>query len=302
MKTILIAGGTGFIGQFLEKYFSNKGYIVKILSRNPKRENEILWDAKTLNASWVSHLENIEVLINLSGKSINCKFTDANKKAIKDSRVITTQLLGEAINSCNNPPKIWMNSSTTSIYKASYTEEMTEDNTDFGNDFEAMVGKVWENAFYKIKNVKTRKIVLRTSIVFGKNDGAFVPLKKLTKFGLGGKQGNGKQMVSWIHETDFARAVEFLILNQNTTGAFNLCVPKPTDNATMMQDFRKIIGIPFGIPSPKLVLKIGSAFINTEPELILNSRNVIPKKLLKNGFQFKYPTITTAVKNLIKNT
>ncbi|MBU2939337.1 TIGR01777 family oxidoreductase [Lacinutrix sp. C3R15] len=299
MKTILIAGGTGFIGKTLEKHFSKKGFYVKILSRNPKRDNEILWDAKTLEGSWVSHLENLDVLINLTGKTINCRFTDANKKAIKESRVIATELLGKAIDSCKNPPKLWMNSSTTSIYKEAFTEEQTEDSTVFGNDFEAEVATVWEKAFYKTKNPKTRKIVIRTSIVFGNDDGAFVPLKKLTQFGLGGKQGNGKQMVSWIHETDFARAVDFLIHKEDTKGAFNFCVPKPTDNATMMKDFRKAMQVPVGIPSPKFILKIGAFFMQTEPELILNSRNVVPKKLLENGFKFQFPTIKAAVKDLI---
>lgn len=300
MKTILIAGGTGFIGQTLEKYFSNKGYMVKILSRNPKRENEILWDAKTINDTWVSHLENLDVLINLTGKTINCRFTDANKKAIKQSRIIATELLGKAIDTCKNPPKLWMNSSTTSIYKEAFTEERTEKSTVFGNDFEAEVATVWEKAFYKTKNPKTRKIVIRTSIVFGENDGAFVPLKKLTQFGLGGKQGSGKQIVSWIHKTDFARAVDFLIHKEDANGAFNFCVPKPTDNASMMRDFRKVMHVPIGIPSPKFILKIGAYFMKTEPELILSSRNVVPKKLLQSGFTFKFPTITTAIKDLIE--
>ena len=299
MKTILIAGGTGFIGQTLEKHFISKGASVKILSRNPKRENEIYWNAKTMEDSWVSHLENLDVLINLTGKTINCRFTDANKKAIKESRVVSTKLLGQVIDACKNPPKIWMNSSTTSIYKESFTTEMTEDSTEFGNDFESEVARVWEKAFYAAENTKTRKIVLRTSIVLGNDEGAFVPLKKLTQFGLGGKQGSGKQKVSWIHESDFARAVDFLIHKEDAKGPFNFCVPKPTDNTTMMKDFRKVLRVPIGIPSPKFILEIGALFMQTEPELILNSRNVIPKKLLESGFTFQFPTISLAVKDLI---
>ena len=300
MKTILIAGGTGFIGQTLETYFTSKGYSVNLLSRNPKRANEIYWDAKTMEDTWVSYLENLDVLINLTGKTINCRFTDANKKAIKESRVVSTQLLGQAIDACENPPKIWMNSSTTSIYKEAFTEERTEDSTEFGTDFESEVATVWEKAFYKTENPKTRKIILRTSLVLGNNEGAFVPLKKLTQFGLGGKQGSGKQKVSWIHQTDFARAVDFLIHKESAKGAFNFCVPKPTDNATMMADFRKALGVPIGIPSPKFILEIGALFMQTEPELILNSRNVVPKKLLESGFTFHFPTITSAIKNLIE--
>lgn len=300
MKTILIAGGTGFIGQTLEKHFTSKGYSVNILSRKPKRDNEIYWDARTMEDTWVSHLEHLDVLINLTGKTINCRFTDANKKAIKESRIVSTQLLGHAIDSCKNPPKIWMNSSTTSIYKEAFTEERTEDSTEFGTDFESEVATVWEKAFYKTENPKTRKIILRTSLVLGNDEGAFVPLKKLTQFGLGGKQGSGKQKVSWIHQTDFARAVDFLIDKESAKGAFNFCVPEPTDNATMMADFRKVLGVPIGIPSPKFILEIGALFMQTEPELILNSRNVLPKKLLESGFTFHFPTITSAIKNLIE--
>ncbi|MDX1278773.1 TIGR01777 family oxidoreductase [Oceanihabitans sediminis] len=299
MKTILIAGGTGFIGQTLEKYFTNKGHQVKILSRHPSRENEIYWNAKDLEDSWVSHLENLDVLINLTGKNINCKFTEKNKELITKSRIDSTKILGKAIDTCQNPPKLWMNSSTTSLYKDSFDTEMSEENHEIGNDFEKEVAEVWEEAFYASENPKTRKIIIRTSLVFGKGDGAFVPLKKLTQFGLGGKQGSGKQKVSWIHQTDFARAIEFLMNKEDASGPFNFCVPNPISNNYMMEAFRKAIGIPFGLPSPEFILKIGAYFIQTEPELILKSRNVIPKKLLDSGFEFQYSTIEAALKDLI---
>ena len=229
MKIIIIAGGTGFLGNLLESYFSKKGYQIKILSRKPKKENHIYWDAQTLD-NWTKELENAEALINLTGKTINSRFTDKNIQLIKDSRVASTIVLGEAINLCENPPKIWMNSSTTSIYKESYDVFMSEEKNEIGNDFEQKVATVWENAFHKTANPKTRKIILRTSIVLGENGGAFPTLKKLTKFGLGGKQGNGKQKVSWIHEYDFIKVVEFLLNKENLSGAFNLCVPKPIEN------------------------------------------------------------------------
>lgn len=300
MKTILIAGGTGFIGQFLESYFKNKGYHVKVLSRNPKRENEILWNTKTIEDSWVTHLEDLDVLINLTGKSINCRFTKKNKELITTSRVDSTNILGRAIDSCKNPPKIWMNASTTSIYKESFESIMSEENHDIGNDFENKVASLWEKAFHETVNAKTRKIILRTSIVFGKDEGAFIPLKKLTQFGLGGKQGSGKQKVSWIHEKDFANAVNFLIEKEDAIGAYNFCAPKPTDNNTLMKTFRKLLKIPFGIPHPKLMLEIGAFFMQTETELILKSRNVIPKKLLDSGFTFQFPTIESALKDLLE--
>jgi len=299
MKKILIAGGTGFIGQVLESFFINNGHHVKILSRNPKRENEIYWNAKDLNDSWVSELEHLDVLINLTGKNINCRFTDKNKQLITNSRVDSTLALGKAINLCANPPKVWMNSSTTSIYEESFDTEMTEDNYKLGHDFENEVATLWEAAFYKHENPKTRKIIVRTSLVLGQEDGAFVPLKKLAQFGMGGKSGSGKQVVSWMHKEDFARAIDFLIENKNAKGAFNFCAPNPISNTVLMKTFRKVIGIPFGIPSPKFILEIGAFFMQTESDLILKSRNVIPKNLLNMGFKFKYDTIETALKDLV---
>lgn len=297
MKTLIIAGGSGFLGQVLESYFTKKGYKVIILTRQPKKENDVYWNAKDLG-KWTTVLENSDVLINLTGKSVDCKYNEKNKKLIYDSRINSTNILGLAINLCNNPPKIWMNASTATIYRDSYDKEMSEKNGEIGNDFSMNIAKAWEKAFYEITNPKTRKIALRTSIVLGKNGGAFKPLKVLTQLGLGGKQGHGKQKVSWIHELDFARAVEFLINNKSLNGNFNLCVPKPTDNKTLMRSLQKSLGIPFGISQPKALLDLGAKVIGTEIELILKSRNVIPKRLLNKGFYFEFTEIDLATKNL----
>lgn len=298
MKTIIIAGGSGFLGQVLENHFSKKSYHIKILTRNPIKENQILWDAKTIG-NWVSELENSEAIINLTGKSVDCRYTEQNKKLIYDSRIDATKIIGKAINLCESPPKVWFNSSTATIYEHSLNKEMTEENGVTGDDFSMNIAKSWEKASYEIENPKTRKIVLRTSIVLGKKGGAFIPLKNLTKFGLGGKQGLGNQKVSWIHETDFARAIEFILTHGNIEGAFNLSVPKPTDNKTLMKTFRKEMKIPFGIPHPKWILEIGAKIIGTETELLLKSRNVIPERLEQAGFKFKYSSLNKAISNLI---
>ncbi|RZN82615.1 MAG: TIGR01777 family protein [Winogradskyella sp.] len=297
MKTIIIAGGTGFLGQVLEIYFENKGYEVKILTRKPNKENHIHWDGKNLR-KWKNALENAEVLINLAGKSVDCRYTEANKKLIYDSRIDSTNVLGLAINLCDNPPKYWLNSSTSTIYEGSYTKEMTEENGDIGDDFSMNIAKYWEEAFYSITNPKTKKVILRTSIVLGKNGGAFIPLKRLAQFGLGGKQWHGNQKVSWIHELDFARAIDFIITNK-LEGIFNVVSPKPTDNKTLMKTIRKTINIPFGISHPKWLLKFGAKLIGTEAELVLKSRNVIPKKLTLLNFQFKHKDIKHAIQSLI---
>ena len=299
MKTIIIAGGSGFLGQVLESYFSQREYKVKILTRNPINENDIYWNAQDLG-EWTKYLENADVLINLTGKSVDCRYTEANKKLIYDSRIDSTHTLGLAINLCENPPKIWFNSSTATIYEGSLTYKNDEETGIIGDDFSMNIAKSWEAAFYSITTPKTRKIVLRTAIVMGKNGGAILPLKRLTQFGLGGKQASGDQKVSWIHETDFARAIEFLIENNRLSGTFNLSVPNPTNNKTLMTSLRKNLKIPFGISHPKWLLELGAKLIGTETELVLKSRNVIPKRLLESGFNFKYDNLNLALIDLFK--
>ncbi|NRD24739.1 TIGR01777 family protein [Winogradskyella litoriviva] len=299
MKTIIIAGGTGFLGQVLESYFSKKRYRIKILTRKPTQPNHIYWNANGLD-KWINALEGADILINLTGKSVDCRYTEANKKLIHDSRVDSTHVLGLAINLCECPPKTWFNSSTATIYRDSTNKEMTEKFGEIGDDFSMNIAKSWEKAFFSIINPKTRKISLRTSIVMGKHGGATEPLKKLVQFGLGGKQGSGNQKVSWIHETDFARAIEFLIEHKDLKGNFNLAVPKPTNNKTLMKSLRNVMNVPFGINHPKWLIKLGARLIGTEPELVLKSRNVIPERLVKNGFQFSHTDIKIALQNLLK--
>lgn len=300
MKTIVIAGGTGFLGNILETHLSKQGYQIKILTRNPIRENDIYWNAKDLG-DLTDHLNGIEVLINLTGKSVDCRYNVANKKKIYNSRIDSTNLLGLAINLCDVPPRVWINSSTATIYKHSLHKQMTEANGDIGDDFSMNIAKSWEAAFYDITNPKTRKIALRTSIVVGKKGGGLIPLKRLTQFGLGGKQASGNQKVSWIHELDFARAVSFLLENNELKGNFNLSVKKPTDNKTLMKTIRKTLKVPFGISHPVWLIRFGAWLIGTEAELVLKSRNVIPERLLKEGFLFLYEDIDLALQDLLKN-
>lgn len=300
MKTIIIAGGTGFLGQVLKNYFNKKGYIIKTLTRNPANENDIYWNAKNFD-NWTKELENLDILINLTGKSVDCRYNKKNKKLIYNSRIDSTKILGEAINKCKVPPKVWINSSTATVYRHSLDKQMDEENGEIGNDFSMNIAKSWEATFNSIANPKTRKIILRTSIVLGKKGGALIPLKRLTILGLGGKQGKGYQKVSWIHETDFARAINFIIENETLSGIFNITAPNPTNNKILMQSLRNVLKIPFGLNHPTWLLKIGAKIIGTETELVLKSRNVIPLRLLNNGFKFKFSNIEDAIVNLLKN-
>ena len=297
MKTIIIAGGSGFLGNALEKHFSQLGYSIKILTRSPKRDNEIKWDSKTLG-EWTQHLENCEALINLTGKSINSRLTEKNKKVILDSRVDSTRIIGEAINACKTPPKVWLNASGAAIYPSTISEPTDEYSPETEQGFLEDVVRAWEKSFNDSVNPITRKILLRITIVLGKDGGALPILKKLTQFGLGGKQGSGKQMISWVHLQDFVRIIQFLIENENLNGHFNICAPEPVSNKKFMASLRKALKIPIGFPQPEFLLKLGGSIIGIDTDLILKSRNTVPKRLLENGYEFKFQTIDKALINL----
>lgn len=296
---IIIAAGTGFLGKNLEEYFMQKRDQVYILTRNPKRKNEIFWDAKTLG-EWKNLLENSDVLINLAGKSVDCRYTDKNKKEIYSSRIESTKVLQQAVDLCTNKPKIWLNASSATIYIHSEKQLNTEQNGIIGDDFSMNICKSWESEFFRFKTQHVRKAALRTSIVLGNNGGAFPKLKMLTKTGLGGKQGRGDQKISWIHIDDFCRAVEFVIENKNLTGEINITAPDPVSNNDFMRILRKEMKVPFGLNTAVWQLEIASAVMGTETELLLKSRNVYPEILIKNGFSFNYPDVEKAFKDLIK--
>lgn len=301
MKKLIIAAGTGFLGQVLVNHFKNKFEEIVILTRGKSQTLDgikyVNWNARTFSG-WESELENTAVLINLAGKSVDCRYTKENKKEILLSRIESTKILNEAILNCKNPPKHWLNSSTATIYRFSLDKQMDEVDGEIGNNFSINVALSWEKAFFKTETPKTMKTALRTSIVLGKKGGAFIPLKNLAKTGFGGKQGSGNQFVSWIHEDDFANTIDFII-EKEISGIINIVSPEPIRNALFMQKLRKAVRFPFGIPLNKFFLEIGAFFIRTEPELILKSRNVIPKRLLENGFRFKFGDIDNAFQDLL---
>lgn len=301
MSKLIIAAGTGFLGQVLVSHFKNKFEEIVILTRGKSQTidgtKHVNWNAKTFSG-WENELENATVLINLAGKSVDCRYTQNNKREILLSRIESTKILNKAVLNCKNPPKHWLNSSTATIYRFSLDKEMDEADGEIGNDFSMNVAQSWEKAFFKTETPNTLKTALRTSIVLGKNGGAFIPLKTLAKIGFGGKQGKGNQFVSWIHEEDFARAVDF-ILEKELTGKINIVSPKPIQNVDFMKKLRKAVGFPFGISLNKFFLEIGSFLIRTETELVLKSRNVITKRLLDNGFEFKFGDVDEAFRDLV---
>ncbi|PQA90947.1 TIGR01777 family protein [Chryseobacterium shigense] len=297
---IIIAGGTGFLGESLEQYFKQKDAQVYILTRTPKRDHEIYWDARTLG-EWKDSIEGSDVLINLTGKSVDCRYNETNKKGIYTSRIDSTKVLQQAVDQCSVKPKVWLNAASATIYVHSETQPNTEELGIMGDDFSMNICKSWENEFFMIKNEQVRKVALRTSIVLGNNGGAFPKLRMITKLGLGGKQGSGQQKVSWIHIDDFCKAIDWIIDNNNMSGPLNITAPNPVSNEDLMKKMRKHLKVPFGLNAAVWQLEIASIFLNTETELLLKSRNVYPGKLVKNGFRFSYPDLDNALSALLKN-
>ncbi|WP_108866643.1 TIGR01777 family oxidoreductase [Aquimarina aquimarini] len=303
MKKIVIAGGSGFLGETLTSYFKSKVEQIVILTRGTPRTDTnnvqfVYWDAENLG-DWAKEINNADALINLTGKSVDCSYTKKNKALILNSRIASTKVLGEAIKTCENSPKIWLNSSTATIYRHSLDKKMDESHGEIGNGFSVDVAKSWEKTFFDQHTPNTRKVALRTSIVLGKKGGALPSILNLVKIGIGGKQGKGNQKISWIHEIDFARSIEFIINTPQISGTINIVSPEPTTNTIFMKTLRKVTKTPIGIPLPVFLLKFGAKIIKTETELILKSRNVIPTKLKKSGFQFNFHSLDMALSHLI---
>ena len=293
MNKVVIAGGTGFIGNYLVKQFENAGYKVLIISRDPKH---ISWNPTDMTEAF----ESADIVINLAGKSINCRHTEENKKNIINSRINTTIWVGNAILACIHPPKLWLNASASGIYKASTDSPMTEKESVLGTDFMADVVKQWEKVFFAFRLPNTRRVVLRTSVVLGRKGGALLPLSWLSRLWLGGKQGSGNQMFSWIHIEDYFKIIQFLSENKNINGIINCTSPGPLTNKDFMSAIRKTLRIPVGINAPAFAIQLGAKLIGTEPELILNSSYVIPERLLESGYTFAFPDVYNALADLLK--
>jgi uncharacterized protein len=307
-KRVILAGGSGFLGKLLSRYLTERGYEVIVLTRQPTQGTstikEIHWDGRTLGP-WADHLNRALAVINLAGRSVNCRYTKNNRRAIFDSRVDSTRILGEAISRCTRPPTVWLNSSTATIYKHLLDRAIDErgeiEATPEAKDaFSVEVAQAWERTFEAAQTPATRKVALRMAMVLGTQAGTILDvLRRLVRFGLGGRMGTGRQYVSWIHEEDFCRAIAWLISQKNFCGAVNLAAPNPVPNRQLMATLRSACGKSFGLPAAQWMLEVGAFFMRTETELIIKSRRVVPGRLLESGFDFRFSKLKDALADLL---
>ncbi|RQO75403.1 TIGR01777 family protein [Pedobacter sp. KBW06] len=299
---VILVGGNGYLGNVLADYYKELAEEVLILSRKPRAAKGNIrtevWDGKE-EGDWVKSLEGADLLVNLCGKNVNCRYTPKNQAEIISSRTIPTRLLGKVIAKLVQPPGLWINVTSATIYRHAEDHAQDEISGELGYGFSIEVCKQWETAFFESEIPKTRKIALRMGIVLGRNDSVFPRLLNLVRFGLGGQQGDGQQYVSWIHEHDVARSTEWLTDEGKMEGIINCTAPAAVKNRELMKVLRKAYGIPFGLPCPQWLLEIGVRLIGTETELVLKSRWVSPKRLLENGFTFQFAEIQPAVHDIL---
>jgi uncharacterized protein len=309
-KKIILAGGTGFIGQEMIRYFGKENEIVVLtrqLSNAANNRNQysslslkdleqvryVKWDGQH-PGDWAGELNNADIIINLAGKSVNCRYTEKNKNEILNSRLDAVKAIGAAIQQCTSPPVLWINASSATIYRHATDRPQDEYTGEFKDGFSVNVCREWEKIFYAQQTPNTRKVALRMAITLGPG-GVLIPYFNLLKFGLGGKQGSGQQLFSWVHTEDSCRMIEWIDGHDNITGTFNCASPNPVTNAEFMRTLRKVTNTPWGMPAPAWILKAGAILIGTETELVLKSRWVVPTKILETGFVFKYPYLPEAL-------
>ena len=309
---IVIAGGSGQVGNGLSRALAASGHEVVILSRGKSTPAALAvhWDGRTLGA-WASEINGSDAVINLAGRSVNCRYNAENRRQIVESRTESTRVVGEAIAGSSRPPNVWLQAATATIYadrRDGPNDEATgiikELETEFPETWTFSVGvaRAWERACDEARTPRTRRVILRTSLVMNPDPGSvFDVLLGLVRRGLGGAQGDGGQFVSWIHHEDFARAAEFLIRRDDISGPVNLASPNPVPNREFMAELRRAWGAPFGLPAPAVLLTVGALFLWTETELILKSRRVVPGRLLESGFEFKFPEWPGAARNLCED-
>jgi len=305
----VVAGGSGQVGTLLTRELTRRGHEVVVLSRAPAAAScrTVAWDARN-PGPWTQELEGADVVVNLAGRSVNCRYTPANRRAILDSRVASTQAIGEAIAAARRPPRLWLQASTATIYAHRFDTPNDEATGILGGSepegpdtwrFSIEVATAWERALQAAEVPGTRRVALRSAMVMSPDrNGVFDALAGLVRLGLGGRAASGRQYVSWIHEADFVEALFWIIDHDDLEGAVNVASPAPLPQAEFMADLRRAMGVRLGLPATRWMLELGAKVLKTETELILKSRRVIPGRLLAQGFAFQFPTWPAAAVEL----
>ncbi len=307
MKRVLIFGGTGHMGLALKRHLDPARYQITVVSRNPKSPGDLQWDGRTLG-TWTEALDGSDVVINLAGRRVHCRYNEANKKEMMDSRIDSTRVLGTAIGQCKNPPAVWLQASTATLYAHTFgapNDDVTgvmagsEPDAPAAWKYSIEIGTKWEEALNQAETPSTRKVAMRTAIMMGiDKDSALDVFSGLTRKGLGGRLGSGKQWVSWVHELDMVRAIEFLI-ESDLEGPINIASPNPLPQVEFAKELRQAWGVPFGLPATPWMIAIGAWFMDGDSEIVLKSRRVIPKRLTDAGFEFQFPEFGPAVRDLV---
>jgi NAD dependent epimerase/dehydratase family enzyme len=318
---IVLPGGSGQVGTELARYFQQQGHHVTVLTRSPYTApwQTVHWDGLH-PGPWVETLEGADVCIHLSGRSINCRFTRQNRRELHDSRIGPTRLLHQEIAGLTSPPRLWLNASAVSIYPHAYPAPVHDPQMDesfpiageprrisrwrpMSNRwrFVSALVRAWEAAFFAEDLPRTRRIALRSAMVLSPSPGSvFEVLSRLVRMGLGGRQGSGRQFVSWIHAADYARAVEFLIEREEISGSVNMAAPEPLPNSDFMAALREAWEMPNGLPAPSVAIELGAFLMRTESELVLKSRPIVPARLMQAGFEFEFPSWPEAASDLVR--
>jgi uncharacterized protein (TIGR01777 family) len=302
-KRIILAGGSGFIGQSLGDHLVGQGYEVLVLSRRPQNYSgpghAMAWDGKTLG-DWAEQVNGAHAIVNLTGKNVNCHHNATNRQLIIDSRVDSVQVLDLAISQCDQPPKVFIQAAGYGVY-GDTGDQICDESTAPGEDFLAQTCVQWEQAFNKgqtSESVKTRRVILRIGVVLGIGGGALVPLANLTRLFLGGAAGNGRQYFSWVHIQDINRMVLYAITHERISGAFNAVAPNPVTNTDFMKELRRVMRRPWSPPVPALMVRLGAWMMGSDASLALFSCRCVPKRLTESGFEFQFKDLGAALEDL----
>ncbi|UOB07744.1 DUF1731 domain-containing protein [Streptomyces sp. HP-A2021] len=306
---IVIPGGTGQVGTVLKRALSAAGHDVVVLSRHARQQGEVHWDGATLGP-WAGEIDGSDVVVNLAGRSVNCRYTPANLREMMDSRVHSARVVGEAIAAAARPPRVWLQMSTATVYAHRYDAPNDEATGVIGGTepgapgywaYSVDIAKAWEREQETAATPRTRKVALRAAMVMSPDrGGVFDVLLRLVRLGLGGPVAGGAQYVSWIHDQDFVRAVEFLVARDDLTGPVNLAAPGPLPHRDFMRVMRTAWGYPMGLPATRWMAEAGAFVLRSDTELLLKSRRVVPGRLLDAGFTFGHPDWPAAADDLVR--